>query len=316
MKISELRENLSNLEGTYIVSDIRTDVARNGSTYVRGKFSDLSGSLGFTFFDGDLGLSPALNGEVVRVSGFQTQIYNGTLQIQGSASRTSITFPKNVTDEEKAQLVEGFSENVDKMLAYMESEISRIEDADYRAVTETIWNRNKEQFQNIPAALSHHHSGIHGLLRHTNEMLYMAESVISLYRENINGSLLRSGVILHDIGKLKELECSGLGLVKRYSLAGNLAGHLVLGAEEVMRIAGELNIPEEKALLLQNLILAHHGKPEYGMAARPASLEAIVLFYLDYASSHITEYSDILKTVAPGESTPYISELNARLIRH
>ena len=86
MKIAELKENLSGLEGTYIVSDIHNDIAKNGSPYVRGKLSDITGSVNFTFLDGDYGLNPHMNGTIVHVESFATQIFNGKLQAYGRKS--------------------------------------------------------------------------------------------------------------------------------------------------------------------------------------------------------------------------------------
>lgn len=67
---------------------------------------------------------------------------------------------------------------------------------------------------------------------------------------------------------------SALGLVTDYSVQGQLLGHLVMGAQEIADIAKELDVPEEKSVLLQHLVLSHHGEPEFGAAVRPSAPRA------------------------------------------
>ncbi len=103
----------------------------------------------------------------------------------------------------------------------------------------------------------------------------------------INRSLLLAGTFLHDIGKLKEFETTSLGLVRDYSATGQLLGHLFLGAEEVGAVARELGIPEEKTMLLQHLIVSHHGKPEFGAVTLPKCAEAELLAEIDMIDSRM-----------------------------
>src|SRR5699024_12316330 len=81
-----------------------------------------------------------------------------------------------------------------------------------------------------------------------------------LYPE-VNKALLYAGVILHDIGKLKEL--SGV-VTANYTLEGKLLGHIPIMVEEIDHMAKELNIEGEEVVILQDLILSHLGKAEWG----------------------------------------------------
>lgn len=316
MKINELTENLNGAEGVYIIGSIKVDVAKNGSPYVRGTLSDVTGSLPFTFFDGDYGLEPGLNGEVVRVTGFSTDLYNGSLQIKKGSRGFRIEVLDEVDEELKAQLVPGFDEDISAGVSAMERAIASIGDPDYAAIVSHIWSSVREDFVNAPAAMHHHHSEVHGLLHHTREMLNLASPIEKLYGENLNIDLLRAGIVLHDVGKLQEFCFSSLGLVSDYSVEGNLLGHLVIGAREVEDAAQVCGVPREKAMLLENLLLSHHGTREFGAAVKPGTLESVALFFLDYASSHLREYSDILSATEPGTMTEYIRDIDGRLYRH
>lgn len=129
--------------------------------------------------------------------------------------------------------------------------------------------RHLETFRSIPAAKSVHHSFLSGLLMHTANMLCLADFLAGQYSQIIDRSLLLTGTLLHDFAKEKEFTFSQLGVVTDYSRKGQLLGHLVMGAQEIAQVAAELGTPEEKSLLLQHMILSHHGEPEFGAAVKP-----------------------------------------------
>ena len=78
--------------------------------------------------------------------------------------------------------------------------------------------------------------------------------------------MLYSGIILHDIGKVREL--SG-PVATSYTVEGNLLGHISIASDEVVEAARELNIEGEEIMLLRHMILSHHGKLEYGSPKLP-----------------------------------------------
>ena len=80
---------------------------------------------------------------------------------------------------------------------------------------------------------------------------------------DINTELLVAGCILHDIGKLWELDTNEFG-ASDYTVKGNLMGHSFIGAELAGKTARELGVDEENVMLLQHVILSHHGKYEWG----------------------------------------------------
>ena len=117
-------------------------------------------------------------------------------------------------------------------------------------------------FKEAPAAKGIHHAYIGGLLEHSLSVGKAADSLASHY-EGVNRSLLLTGALLHDIGKLIELkmECG----VVDYTVQGRLKGHLVIGSEMVGKAAAKIrDFPEELMSQVQHLILSHHGRQERG----------------------------------------------------
>ena len=89
-----------------------------------------------------------------------------------------------------------------------------------------------------------------------------------------------AAIVLHDIGKLRELEyhpCEA-----RYTKEGRLIGHILMGRDMVREAARSIEgFPEETLLLLEHAILAHHGKHEFGAPVLPQTMEAILVSYID-----------------------------------
>ena len=120
-----------------------------------------------------------------------------------------------------------------------------------------------------------------------------------------------------DFAKEQEFTFSELGLVTDYSTKGQLLGHLVMGAQEVAAIAAELDLPEEKATLLEHLILSHHGQPEFGAAVLPQCAEAELLSLVDQIDSRMEIYREVLAPLKAGEFSQRVFALdNRRVYKH
>ena len=176
--------------------------------------------------------------------------------------------------------------------------------------------RHGERFREIPAAKSVHHSFINGLLMHTGNMLKIAECVASIYKETVDRDLLLAGTLLHDFGKEAEFEFSELGLVTDYSLKGKLLGHLTMGAEEIGEVGKELGLPQEKIVLLQHMILSHHGEPEFGAAVRPQCAESDLLSMIDLIDSRMEIYRETFQTVPAGSFSGKVFALDRSIYHH
>ncbi len=168
-----------------------------------------------------------------------------------------------------------------------------------------------EALRRVPAGRKVHHAYLGGLLEHLTEMLALAERVLEIYPP-LDADLLRAGVLLHDIGKVRELHW---GLETDYTDEGRLLGHIVLSDEMVAAALTTLpDFPPELALRLRHMLLAHHNRYEWGSPRRPQTLEAIALTKIDDLSAQVNRFWLLLQQREAGEAwTPYDRLLERRL---
>ena len=202
--------------------------------------------------------------------------------------------------------------DVGDSILWIRNIIDGITDTDCRAICTAMFDTHIDQFSKHPAGKSMHHAFVSGLLMHTCNVMRIADSFAAIY-PFANRSLLISGAFLHDMGKLAEIEVSTAGMATDYSIEGQLLGHLVMGAKEIATVAQSLNIPYEKSLLLQHMLLSHHGKPELGAAIEPHCLEAELLHLCDLADSRVEMYRTALNETAPGTMTERLFNLQKRV---
>lgn len=143
-----------------------------------------------------------------------------------------------------------------------------------------------------------------GLLEHTEAMVRNAVLICNVYPD-LDKDLLVAGTALHDIGKIEELFTNELGLAS-YTPEGIALGHIVLGYTMVDRYV-QKNIgvyPNERIMLLNTLILSHHGKKEYGSPVEPVVPEAFTLNYIDMMDAIYHEMKKANNNIEPGEISP------------
>lgn len=144
-------------------------------------------------------------------------------------------------------------------------------------------------FQFHSAAKTVHHGFVGGLLEHTLSVTKLCDYYASYYPQ-LNRDLLITAAIFHDIGKIKELSTFP---ENDYTDAGQLLGHIMIGAEMIGRKAGQ--IPGFPAVLeseLKHCILAHHGEYTFGSPKKPALIEALALNLADNADSKIELFTE------------------------
>ncbi|MDO4572053.1 MAG: HD domain-containing protein [Clostridia bacterium] len=175
-------------------------------------------------------------------------------------------------------------------------------DEDLRRLVQYMMKERREKLLFFPAAVKLHHATRGGLLHHTWSIVQLAKHVAAAYPQ-LDGDLIYAGAILHDIGKLRELETGALGLAGSYTAEGQLLGHINIGVSEVSAAAELLGVPRRTAMLVEHMLLAHHGQPEFGSPKLPMFPEAEVLSELDLLDSKLYEMFSALEGVAPGAFT-------------
>ena len=300
------------IEGFYVLKSAFSKVANNGKPFLNLTLSDRTGAVDAKVWDYPGPIGAADEGKVVKIRGSVSE-FRGALQVTVERIRLAGEGDRyDVTALVPTAPIDG-----EAMYASVEALLDSITDADYKAVCRELLRRHSESFHTIPAAKSVHHGFLHGLLMHTGNMMQLADFLAGMYADTVDRSLLLAGTFAHDLQKEREFRFSALGMVTDYSVPGQLLGHLVMGAQEIAEIAKELDVPEEKSVLLRHLVLSHHGEPEFGAAVRPMFLEAEILSSLDTLDAKIYEIEQACRNVQPGEFTPRQWALdNRKLYNH
>lgn len=189
--------------------------------------------------------------------------------------------------------------------------VERFSDEELKTLAVAVLEEYKDRILELPAAFRLHHAVRGGLLMHTLSICRLAEAVAALY-PTVDKDLLLCGAILHDIAKSEEFSLSASGLVDGYTVPGTLIGHLVRGAMIIEEIGRKNDIGENTRMLIEHMLISHHGIPEYGAAVRPLFLEAEILSALDTLDADIYEIENVVKDITPGGFTNKVWALEDR----
>jgi 3'-5' exoribonuclease len=156
-----------------------------------------------------------------------------------------------------------------------------------------------DSYRNAPAAKTLHHAYIGGLLDHVVSLFHSCDLMCRNYPQ-INRDLLLTGAFLHDIGKIHELTYHRSF---SYTTRGQLLGHMVIELEMLQaKLAQFPDFPEELKILVEHLIISHHGEYEFGSPKLPMFPEALMLHYLDNLDSKMESMRAHLEREAALES--------------
>lgn len=286
------------VEGFCLIKTVERKLTSRGVPFLDMTLTDSDGEVGAKLWD----YKEELHGEfvpndLVKVRGTMTP-FNDTQQLR-------IERIRRVSDEDGVRIEDfvpsaGFSGEAmfDELIAVADA----FGDEELKLLVKTLLNEYRDRLIYWPAAFRLHHAIRGGLLYHTLSILRMAQSVAKIY-PFIDSDLLFAGVILHDIAKTQEFDVAPTGIASGYTVDGNLVGHLVRGAMAVEKCGRELGLSEEMLMLVEHMIISHHGEPEFGAAVRPMFLEAEILSELDTLDAKIYEIEQACRGVEPGEFT-------------
>lgn len=297
-------------DGFVLIKRCEEKKTKNGASYLDLIIGDKDGEMPAKLWDFS-GKEIFEEEMVVKIRGTVEQ-YNGKDQFRIAQIRPAAAGD----DYNLSELVPSSEVGGQQIFNMLLKRAEAFKDPDFKAITTTILNEKKDLLINCPAAFKLHHAMIGGLMLHTMSIVRMAEEICRIY-PNINKDLLLAGAILHDVAKTWEFSLGKTGLVKGYSTEGELIGHLVKGAMYVEEAGKKLNIGREKTVLLEHMILSHHGVPEYGSPVRPMFLEAEILSALDTLDAEIYEFNSATSKAEPGKFTERQWSLdNRKLYNH
>lgn len=294
---SENRE----ITGFFAAGSKQVRSTKDGARYLALLLHDRTGQIEARMWE-TAGAGEFDAGEVVKVLGDVCR-YNEKLQIKIKKIRRAAPGEYQLTD-----FVPQSERNIDEMWIELEAWAASFTDPHLKALLEAFLSDRvlAAALREAPAAKGLHHAWLGGLLEHVLSLMGLCDSAARHYPE-INRDLLLTGVFLHDIGKLRELSW---GTSFDYTLEGQLLGHITIGIGMIEeKIAAIPEFPPAKRLLVEHLVLSHHGKYEFGSPKLPMTPEAILLHYLDDVDAKMqTVRAEFARSQANGRSGDEMTE--------
>ena len=302
--ISELVDG-DHVYGQYLVANSAKCLNNAGLAYMNLELRDSSGNINAKKWEANAeDESIYVVGNVLYIEG-EVLKYKESLQIKISSAHVV-----NPDEIDVAKFIKAPPVPKEELVKRFNAHVESIQNEDCRKILDYLIKRLSPRLFDYPAAVSVHHDYASGLLMHT---VSMADHGVYLsnYYEDVDKDILLTGILLHDMGKCIEFEGP---VIYKYSLTGKLLGHITIMVSEIRRAAEGLKITSEVPLLLEHMVLSHHGYPEFGSAVLPMTKEALLLSLIDNLDSKMVIVQKALEGVKPGEFSQKVFPLDNRMI--
>ncbi len=287
-----------------LIKQATKGVTQQGSPFMTLILQDKSGDLEAKLWDtGEEQARMYQAATIVKVGG-EVHEYRGKNQLRIKAIRP-IKEDEGVTI---ADLVPSAEKSKEVLFEELMQYFFEMKNPHIQRITRHLLKKHQQDFMLYPAATRNHHDYVTGLLDHVVSMLKLGKAIAELY-PTLNKDLLYAGIILHDVGKVIEL--SG-PVGTQYTIEGNLLGHITIMVNEISKAAEELELEGEEIMLLQHMVLSHHGKEEWGSPKRPMLKEAEILHYIDNIDAKMNMLNRVMSKTTPGEFSERVFPLDNR----
>lgn len=297
----------------FMAKKAQIKVGSNSKEYFDVELCDKTGSVSGKKWDIEPqesnNLANIKDGQMLKIRAMVNE-WQGTKQLR--ISRIRYANPE-ADGLDMTDFVKAAPEKPEDMYDYIYSVAESLGDPDYRALSVKVLADNKEKLMYYPAAAKNHHAEFAGLLFHMKRMLMTGRKICEVYTD-LNMDLVSCGVIVHDMEKLNEIESNEYGMSPGYSMEGTLLGHIVMGAKYIDRIAEEIGMPYEKAIMIEHMVVSHHYEPDYGSPKRPMFPEAEVLHYCDIMDARLFDMFEALGSAEPGGFSEKVWTLDNRRV--
>ncbi len=299
------------ITGSFLVSSKEVRQSKKGDAYLSLQLSDRTGELDARMFDKVAEVVETFErDDFVKVKGL-IQVYHNRPQLtlhtihrlDGREVDFSDYFPASARDpEEMWSELRGFAAGIGN--PHLHKLVAALLDDDEIA----------RRYRRAPAAKQIHHAYLGGLVEHVLSLCHLARMAAGHY-PMIDGDLLLTGVILHDLGKIHELSYErGFS----YSDEGQLLGHMLIGVRLVEeKLRGIPDFPPRLRSLVEHMIISHHGQLEFGSPKTPVFPEAMLLHYLDDLDSKMECMRHLIEgdRQVAGNFTSYSPALERALLK-
>src|SRR5450631_2468677 len=263
------------ITSSFVVASKQVKTKKNGDPYLAVTLADRSGQLQANMWDN---VSDSMNAfeqdDFVKVKGV-VQKYNGRWQL-------TLHKVRKLGDAEidYADYLPKTSKDIEQLWRTLGEFVETIENPWLkRLVTDFMADEAvATAYKNAPAAKTLHHAYVGGLLDHVVSLMTVCDLVARNYPQ-VNRDLLLTGAFLHDIGKIHELAYQRS---ISYTTKGQLLGHMIIELEMLHEKLSHIpGFPDELKILIEHLIISHHGQYDFGSPKLPMFPEALMLHYLD-----------------------------------
>lgn len=299
--INELNDH-EHVEGQFLVGNVSKGVNTVGGSYFSLELRDASGTIAAKKWDATLLDEQIFTpGNVISLVG-ETNKYKEQLQLKVlSAELVSLE------DIDVERFVKAPPVDKEILIKRFKDYVASVKNEDCQKLLAYFVNKFGDSLFSYPAAVSIHHEYSSGLLMHSVTMADLASSMCEIY--DADRDLVITGCLLHDMGKIIELEGP---IVFKYSTEGKLLGHISIMAAEIRKAASELKIESEIPVLLEHMVLAHHGQLEFGSPVLPLTKEALLLSLVDNLDSKMVIVNKVMQDVEPGNFSNKVFALDNR----
>jgi len=298
------------IEESFVVRSKDVRQRRGGGPFLAGTLGDRTGEVAALVWENVEQLGKILEvGSVVTVKG-QVQRYNNRLQV---VIRRAAAVSAEGIDE--TLYVRSSSVDVDLLWQRLTALIEGIENEHLKQLLYRVISDPEVAagLRISPAARGMHHAFRSGLLEHTVSIASMGLDLARHY--SLNTDLVVAGCVLHDLGKIWELDISSS---IEYTDEGRLLGHLTMEVLFVDRLISEMSaFPDETRRQLLHILLAHHGRYEYGSPRRPKTPEALLVHAVDNLDSKMAGMMEAINADGDPEAawSPYSKILDRFVYR-
>lgn len=289
---------------TLLLTGAAIHETRSGDPYLRCTLQDKTGELPAVKWDTDDAPEPGL----YQVDGF-AELYKGAMQVKiNGIDPADGDLSEYIRSTEIDTLEEGF----DALLGDLGGE--------YGDVARCIFadDEIREAFFTAPAATKNHHAFRGGLAEHTLSMCEAAARVSTHYRDTygddvLDPNLLLAGTLLHDLGKIFELEQDGVEWKRQ--ARGELVGHISECVAIIHDACLACLASQDTRDRLIHMVLSHHGKREWGSPVEPRLVEAHILHCIDMMDSRVAMCREATEGLSEGELSGKVWALGGRVVR-
>ena len=278
--IRDLRPN-ETVTDYFLVQSKDVRLKKDGDPYLSLVLSDRTGRLEAKMWEGiEEVVGTFDSADFIKLQGL-TQIYRQRPQITVQRLRRA-----EESEVRLADYLPHTEKNVDEMFSGLLATVGGMQNPHLKGLLEAFLDDEEiaARLKTAPAAKSLHHAFIGGLLEHITSLLELASRVAPHY-ELIDQDLLITGIVLHDLGKIYELDAQR---TFDYTDEGRLLGHITIVLRLLDRQCAAIeDFPAKWKLLVEHMILSHHGKYEFGSPKLPSFPEALTLHYLDDLDSKL-----------------------------